>query len=60
MARFRIITEKCNWTVEDDKINDATVFLSEHFYKSPTAAIPFIVIEDAVINLNKLIAIERL
>lgn len=60
MTRFRIITEKCNWTVEDDKINDAAVFLSEHYYKSPTTTTSFIVVENAIINLDKLVAIERL
>lgn len=58
--RFRIITEKCSWTIEDEKINDPAIFLSEHFYKSPTTTTSFIVIEDAIINLDKIIAIERL
>ena len=59
MGRFRIMTEKYNWTVEDKDSNDVTVFLGNHFYKSPTTANNFLIIDKALISINKIIAIEE-
>ena len=57
MKTFRIITDKYNWTITDPS-PDATVFISNHFYKSSTSNLNFIVIDNATIALNKIIAIE--
>ena len=60
MSRFRIMTEKYNWTIDDKESNDITVFLSNHFYKSPTTTNNFLVIDKALISINKIIAIEEI
>ena len=58
---FRIIAENgMRWTVEtEDSIIDPAVFLSQHFYESTSTRMKFIVVEDAIINLDKIVAIER-
>jgi len=57
---FRIIAENgMRWTVVDKSIKDPAVFLSQHFYESTSTKMKFIVVDDAIINLDKIVAIER-
>ena len=59
MNTFRIYTTKCNWTVKDDTIKDPVVFLSNHMYKSPASGDSFLVIDDAIISIEHIVAIEK-
>ena len=57
---FRIIAENgMRWTVVDESTKDPAVFLSQHFYESTSTKMKFIVVDDAIINLDKIVAIER-
>ena len=60
MAKFRVVTEKYNWTVEDNTTDDPTVFLGNCYYKSPVTGDKLIKIDDTIVFLDKIIAIERL
>ena len=57
---FRIVAENgMRWTVSDKSTTDPSVFLSQHFYESTSTRMKFIVVEDAIINLDKIVAIEK-
>lgn len=59
--KFRIITDKYNWTMCDDIAQDATVFLSNHLYKSPANNHNFLMTDrGSLISLDEIIAIEVL
>jgi len=60
MAFFRIITDiGTRWTVKDDTTRDIAVFLNQHSYESPATKMKMLLINDAAINLDKIVAIER-
>ena len=57
---FRIIAENgMRWTIQDESTRDPTVFLSQHFYESSSTRMKFLVVEGAIINLDKIVAIEK-
>jgi len=60
MAFFRIITDiGTRWTVKDDTTRDIAVFLNQHSYESPATKMKMLLIDDAAINLDKIVAIEK-
>ena len=57
---FRIITDSgMRWTVKDDTTRDIAVFLNQHSYESPATKMKMLLIDGAAINLNKIVAIEK-
>jgi len=60
MAFFRVIADTgMRWTVKDDTTRDIAVFLNQHSYESPATKMKMLLINDAAINLDKIVAIER-